>query len=90
VSGEQWAESRKQKAEGSERVYLPLPLGEGWGEGLVVRRLRPFPSSPSQREGDEKNYLPRSPSPGEGRIGSAKRGVQSHRDGETGRCWDSR
>jgi hypothetical protein len=48
-SRRQKAENRKQKAEGRKQKGsdLPLPLGEGWGEeGLVLRRLRPFPSFP--------------------------------------------
>src|SRR6185436_12994665 len=33
-------------------VFLPLPLGEGWGEGLCASSFAPSPN-PSQREGNK-------------------------------------
>src|SRR5882762_3184117 len=42
MSGKVWLE-----------VFLPLPLGEGWGEGLCASSFAPSPN-PSQREG--KNH----------------------------------
>src|SRR6266550_9447030 len=36
--------------QGCSSVFLPLPLGEGWGEGLCVSSFAPSPN-PSQREG---------------------------------------
>src|SRR6266849_499336 len=38
------------------KTFLPLPLGEGWGEGLSAPRFAPSPN-PSQREGKKPSTL---------------------------------
>src|SRR5882724_2998311 len=48
---------RLQQTEKFE-VFLPLPLGEGWGEGLCASSFAPSPN-PSQREGNKDIYFSR-------------------------------